>query len=138
MRIADKQRKEEARERDQEVGVGWRYMTGHSLPPKHLKNSFYSEASSTRLKMSLFADDTTVIGTQEEITEGKMIIEKIMRQFEELTNVDKEENFGSEESENIRILGTWLGRKTDRKHRMQKSRKSMDHHKEEIQKVQTK
>ena len=124
MRIADKQRKEEARERDQEVGVGWRYMTGHSLPPKHLKNSFYSEASSTRLKMSLFADDTTVIGTQEEITEGKMIIENIMRQFEELTNVDKEENFGSEESENIRMLGTWLGRKTDRKHRMQRAGKA--------------
>ena len=47
MRIADKQRTEEARERDREVGVGWRYMTGHSLPPKHLKNSFNSEASST-------------------------------------------------------------------------------------------
>ena len=60
IRIADKQRKEEARERDREVGVGWRYMTGHSLPPKHLKNSFNSEASSTRLEMSVFADDTTV------------------------------------------------------------------------------
>ena len=126
MRIADKQRKEEARERDREVGVGWRYMTGHSLPPKHLKNSFNSEASSTRLEMSLFADDTTVIGTQEEITEGKKIIEKVMRQFEELTNVDKEENliFGSEESEDIRMLGTWLGRKTDMKHRMQRAGKA--------------
>ena len=126
MRIADKQRKEEARERDREVGVGWRYMTGHSLLPKHLKNTFNSEASSTRLEMSLFADDTTVIGTQEEITEGKKIIEKVMRQFEELTNVDKEENliFGSEESEDIRMLGTWLGRKTDMKHRMQRAGKA--------------
>ena len=83
MRIADKQRKEEARERDREVGVGWRYMTGHSLPPKHLKNSFNSEASSTRLEMSLFVDDTTVIGTQEEIADGKKIIEKVMKQFEQ-------------------------------------------------------
>ena len=49
-----------------------------------------------------------------------------MRQFEELTNVDKEENliFGSEESEDIRMLGTWLGRKTDMKHRMQRSGKA--------------
>ena len=88
-------------------------MTGHSLPPKHLKNSFNSEASSARVEMSLFADDMTVIGTHEEITEGKKIIEKVMRQFEELTNVDKEENliFGSEESEDIRMLGTWLGEK---------------------------
>ena len=51
-------------------------MTGHSLPPKHLKNSFNSEASSTRLEMSLLADDTTVLGTQEEIAEGRTIIEK--------------------------------------------------------------
>ena len=106
MRIADKQRKEEARERDREVGVGWRYMTGHSLPPKHLKNSFNLEASSTRLEMSLLADDTTVIGTQEEITDGKKIIEKVMKQFEEVMNVDKEENliFGSEESEDAWYL----------------------------------
>lgn len=101
-------------------------MTGHSLPPKHLKNSFNSEASSTRLEMSLFADDTTVIGTQKEIQEGKKIIEKVMKQFEELTNVDKEENliFGSEQSEDIRMLGTWLGRKTDMKHRIQRAGKA--------------
>ena len=76
--------------------------------------------------MSLFADDTTVIGTQEEIAEGKKIIEKVMRQFEELTNVDKEENliFGSEESEDIRMLGTWLGRKNDMKHRIQRAGKA--------------
>ena len=126
MRIADKQRKEEARERDQEVGVGWRYMTSHSLPPKHLKNSFNSEASSARLDISLFADDTTFIGTQKEIQEGKKIIENVMKQFEELTNVDKEENliFGSEQSEDIRMLGTWLGRKTDMKHRIQRAGKA--------------
>ena len=101
-------------------------MTGHSLPPKHLKNSFNSEASSTRLEMSLFADETTGIGTQEEITEGKKIIEKVMRQLEELTNVDKEENliFGSKESEDIRMLGTWLGRKTDMEHRMERAGKA--------------
>ena len=101
-------------------------MAGHSLPPQHLKNSFNSEASSPRLEMSLFADDTTVIGTQEEITEGKKILEEVMRQFEELTNVDKEENliFGSKESEDVRMLGTWLGRKTDMKHRMQRAGKA--------------
>ena len=121
MKIADKQRKEEATERDREVGVGWRYMTGHSFPPKYLKNRCNSEASSTRLEMSLFADDTTVIGTQEEITDGRKIIEKAMKQFEEVTNVDKKENliFGSEESDGVKMLGTWLGRKTDMKHRMQ-------------------
>ena len=101
-------------------------MTGHSLPPKHLKNSFNSEASSNRLEMSLFADDTTATGTQEETTEGRKIIEKVMKQCEELTNVDKEENliFGSEQSEDIRMLGTWLGRKIDMKHRMQSAEKA--------------
>ena len=59
-------------------------MTGHSLPPKHLKNSFNSEASSTQLEMSLFANDTTVTGTQKEIQEGKKIIENVVKQFKEI------------------------------------------------------
>ena len=48
-----------------------------------------------------------------------------MKQFEEVTNVYKEESliFGSAESEDIRMLGTWLGRKTDMKHRMQRAGK---------------
>ena len=43
-------------------------MTGHSLPPKHLKNSFNSEASSTRVETLFFADDMKVIAKKEEIT----------------------------------------------------------------------
>ena len=100
-------------------------MTGHSLPPKNLKNIFNSEASSTRLEMSLFVDDTAVIGTQEEIAEGKKIVEKVLKQFEELTNVDREENliFGTDQSEDLRMLGTWLERKTDMRHRIQRAKK---------------
>ena len=44
--------------------------------------------------MALLAHDTSVLGTHEEMTEGNKIIEKVMKQFEELTNIHKEENLG--------------------------------------------
>ena len=52
-------------------------MTGHSLPPKNVKNTFNSEAKNAILTMSLFEDDTTIIGMSDEIEEGKQIIEKV-------------------------------------------------------------
>ena len=41
-------------------------------------NMFNSEAKSTTITMSLFADDTTITGMSDEIEEGKQIIEKVM------------------------------------------------------------
>ena len=62
--------------------------------------------------MSLFADDTTIIGMREEVEEGKQIIEKVMGEFEERTNESKEEkmDFGAKDSEEIRKLGTLIGK----------------------------
>ena len=54
-------------------------MTGHSLPPKHLKNSFNSEASSTGVETLFFADDMKVIAKKEEITERRRIIETVIK-----------------------------------------------------------
>ena len=72
-------------------------MPGHSLPPKNVKNTFNSAAKNTTLTMSLFADDTTIIGMNDEIDEGKQIIQKIMGEFEERTNESKEEKRNSEQ-----------------------------------------
>ena len=60
-------------------------MPGHSLPTKNVKNIFNSKANNTTLTMSLFADDTTIIGISDEIEESKQIIEKEMGEFEERT-----------------------------------------------------
>ena len=65
-------------------------MPGHSLPPRNVKNSFNSEAENATLTMSLFADDTTIIGMSDEIEEGKRIIEKVMGEFGERTNESNE------------------------------------------------
>ena len=67
--------------------------------------------------MSLFADDTAIIGNNQEIAIGKEIIEEVMGNFEEQTNTSKEEHvvFGDSESGNIRMLGTWLGQEKTQK-----------------------
>ena len=61
-------------------------MPGHSLPPKNVKNTFNPDAKNTTLTMSLFADDTTIIGMSGEIEEGKKLVKKVKGEFEERTN----------------------------------------------------
>ena len=53
-------------------------MPGNSLPPVHKKYTFNSEAKRTGFDLSLFADDTTIIGSSQEIEMGKKIIEEVM------------------------------------------------------------
>ena len=53
-------------------------MTGNSLPPVHKKHTFNSEATRTEFDLSLFADDKTIIGNNQEIAIGKEIIEEVM------------------------------------------------------------
>ena len=105
IRVAEKERAHEAEKRNKKVGIDWSFMPGNSLPPKDVKNTFNSEAKNTTLTMSLFADDTTVIGMSDDIEEGKQIMEKVMGEFEERTNKSKEEKleFGAKDSEEIRI-----------------------------------
>ena len=56
-------------------------MPGRSLPPKDVKNTFTLEAKNTTLTMSLFADDTTIIGMNDEIEDAKQTIQKVMGEF---------------------------------------------------------
>ena len=74
VRGAEKERAHDAEKRNKKVGIEWSFMPGHSLPLKNVKNTFNSEAKNTTIKMSLFADETTIIGMREEVEEGKQII----------------------------------------------------------------
>ena len=67
--------------------------------------------------MSFFADDTVIIGRSDEIEEGKQIIEKVIGEFEERTDESKEKRmeFGTKDSEEIRMLGTYIGNEHDTK-----------------------
>ena len=125
MRVATEMRKKNANEKGLDVGIRWLYMQGNPLPPVHKKYTMNSEARNTEFDLSFFADDTTIIGSSEEIAMGKEIIKEVMGEFEEQINKSKEEHviFGDLESGNIRMLGTWLGHEKDTKMRLQRAGK---------------
>ena len=96
---------------DEEVGIRWRYQptnaflsTGGWVKPS-------IETGEKRITLSLFADDTTILGRRAEIEEETRSIKRVMKQFEDKNNEDKEErlDFGSEEGRSIRMLGCWIG-----------------------------
>ena len=59
----------------------------------------------------------------DEIGEGKQIIEKVMGEFEEGTNESKKEKmeFGERDSEEIRMLGTYMGNEHDTNMRIKRA-----------------
>ena len=92
-----------------EVGVEWRWIPGSSFAGTG------SEAKEVRFRELLFADDTTIVGTKEEMDGGVNAMKEVMLRFEERSNDRKEEclDFCMEESESIRVLGSWVGMKED-------------------------
>ena len=123
MRRAEEVRKEEAERAGRQVGVKIRWQPGNAFPSSNLWEKYSSEAESRMVTMSLFADDTTIVGRRDEIEEGTEIIKRIMGEFEEKNNDDKEEKleFGSEEGKKIRMLGSWIGPEEDIKNRKKRA-----------------
>ena len=109
-------------------------MPGHSFLPKNIKNMFNSEDKNATLTISLFPDDITIIGTNDEIEESKQIIQKVMGEFEERTNEAKEETmeFGARDSEEIRMLGTYMGNEHDTEMRIKRAASTWMQIKEEL------
>ena len=123
MRRAEEARKEEAEREGRQVGVKIRWQPGNSFPSSNLWEKYSSEAETRMVTMSLFADDTTIVGRRDEIEEGTEIVKRIMEEFEEKNNDDKEESleFGSEEGKKIRMLGSWVGPEEDIKNRKKRA-----------------
>jgi len=73
------------------------------------------EKETFRLTEALFADDTTLYGEKDEMVYGKEIVKSSMRSFEEQCHDGKEEHLalGTKEGGEIRMLGTWVGRRQD-------------------------
>ena len=74
-----------------------------------------SEAKEVRFRELLFADDTTIVGTKEEMDGGVNAMKEVMGRFEERSNDHKEEclDFCMEESDSIRMLVSWVSTKED-------------------------
>ena len=66
----------------------------------------------------MFADDTATVGAKEEMEGGVNVIKEVMGKFEERSNDQKEEclDFCMEESESIRVVGSWVGTKEQLKY----------------------
>ena len=123
MRRAEEVRKEEAEREGRQVGVKIKWQPGNTFPSSNLWEKYSSEAESRAITLSLFADDTTIVGRRDEIEHGTRIIKRIMEEFEEKNNEDKEEilEFGSEEGKKIRMLGSWIGPEEDVKNRKKRA-----------------
>ena len=123
MRQAEADRRERAEENNQEVGVQWSWIPGSNIPGSKRWEKYNSEARTINISLSLFADDTTIIGNKEEIAAGVERMKETMKTFEEANNDDKEEavDFISQESNNTRMLGVWLGPEEDVKRRIRRA-----------------
>ena len=123
MRVGTKERKRKAEEAGLMMGIPFKYVPGSSFPSSGSWEKFNSEAKRMKIDKELFADDTTVIGTKKEMETGLRVIKEVMEKFEEKNNEDKEEKveFGTDESNKIRMLGSWLGPEEDIKQRKKRA-----------------
>jgi hypothetical protein len=119
MRVGTRERKRKADEAGLEMGITFKYVPGSSFPASSSWERFNSEAKKLRVDKELFADDTTVIGHKKEMETGLRVMKEVMERFEEKNNEDKEEKveFGTDDSNKIRMLGSWLGPEEDIKQR---------------------
>ena len=123
MRLAAKARKRKAEEMENEVGISMRWIPGSSFPSQQAWEKDSSEAKRVRIDRGLFADDTTIAGKKKELEDGVRETKIVMGHFEERNNDDKEEicDFGTAESNNIRMLGVWLGEEEDVRQRLKRA-----------------
>ncbi|CAB4046306.1 Hypothetical predicted protein, partial [Paramuricea clavata] len=111
MRVAQKERKEEAKRNRKDVGICFKWVPGNAIPGERLWEKSHSEAVEMWVDKSLFADDTTIVGDESELEKGVEVTKWVMGEFEERNNDGKEEElkFGEEESKDVRMLGCWMG-----------------------------
>ena len=127
MREAKVRRSREASTHGLEVGIRWQYIPESSLPPKDLNKARQSTAKKTvAVTESLFADDTTLVGTRKEMASGKEVVKTTMGTFEARCHPDKEEHLelGRPDGDEIRMLGSYMGRSFDVKKRIQRMGKA--------------
>ena len=91
MRLAKAARVKAADESGDDAGIVISHVPGNFFPSKKNKEKFSSENKHMTIDKSLFADDTTVLGGQEELDRGVRITKEYMAKLEERNNDDKEE-----------------------------------------------
>jgi hypothetical protein len=123
MRQAEDNRRRAAEELGREVGLKWRWVPGSNFAGEGLWEKHNSDAVTVTLQTSLFADDTTIIGRGDELEGAVAAVKESMATLEERNNDDKEERlvFGTEEGNEIRMLGCWMGPEEDTRNRKRRA-----------------
>ena len=108
-----------------QVGIPWRHIVQDKIPGPNQFGKYNSECQESHLTMSLFAEDTTMLGAAREIRTGCDAVKKTMQSFEEKNNTLKEEKqiFGAEQSADIRMLGCWVDPRIDSRNRIARAAK---------------
>ena len=88
------------------VRIPWRHIVQDRIPGPNQFGKNNSECQESHLTMSLFADDTTILGRAREMRTGCDAVKETMQSFEEKNNTLKEEilMLGAEQSADIRML----------------------------------
>ena len=123
IKVAEEKRKKDSKNTNKVVGIAWRHLEQNKPPSSSQFGKYNSEAKTTSLSMSLFADDTTILGNKDEMETGCQVIKETMQKFEEKNNAKKEETllFGHKESGEIRMLGCWTEPKADTNKRIRRA-----------------
>ena len=100
-------------EANPETGIKWQWRPGNALPPHDLHRAVDSTVVQNFLiEHSLFADDTTFLGTRKEIDAGVKTAKSAMEQMEERCNDENEERMElGKEGGTIRMLGSYADRR---------------------------
>ena len=128
MKLAEKERSNQAEGNNMSIGIPWIWKPGYSFPPKSqtkAMNSFENEK--LEIVEPLFADDTTILATKDEVFMGRDSVMEVMNMFEEKCHPEKEEHLfsGESESDSIRMLGSFVGRTKDNQERLKRARQGM-------------
>ena len=121
MHIATKERQETS-DPASPVGQNLEWIPGNNIPGER-RETYNSETRDAVFSISLFSDDTTLIGTKSEIESGVISIKTVMRRFEEENNEDTEEilRFGEEDSGAFRMVVVWISPEIDNKYRINRA-----------------
>ena len=120
--IAETKRRQLGNQSRKKVGIEWSWLPG-KLPSNNQYGRYNSEAKQTNITMSLFVDDTTILGTKDELEQGCKIIKDVMTSFEEKDNEAKEEKLalGEISSHGNRMLGSWINPKVGAQNRIKRA-----------------
>ena len=109
MKLANEERRaQEAEKHNMSIGIPWIWKSGYSFPPKSQTNVMHSfENERLEIVESIFADDTTLLRTKDEIFIERGSVMDVRNMCEEKCHPGKEEYLfiGDSESESIRMLG---------------------------------